>query len=261
MRSTQNLLLFSILLLGCNTTKVQNLDALTFSPVYITLSADSLQSGAPDFELSNFITLGQYKRYLNVLKQDTTITYYQQQLPDSMMCLPTCFHEYMSNAAYDDHPVVGVSWDSAMRYCNWKMEQDNDKDGKKFIYRLPSCSEWNVAATSNRPPPDIDTHYADWTLNTKDESFLAEDHQHFEAYYYFALPNDPPVMKRKVVLGQSFLRAHGDPIDYLNFSYYAFEGYRHVSFRLLREYLKNDPKQMTQETQLVLELWRSGQDQ
>ena len=40
----------------------------------------------------------------------------------------------------EDHPVVDVSWDDAMRYCSWLSR----KTGKP--YRLPSEDEWEIAA-------------------------------------------------------------------------------------------------------------------
>jgi serine/threonine protein kinase len=39
----------------------------------------------------------------------------------------------------DDHPVVGVSWNEAMKFCAWLSE----KEGRN--YRLPTDEEWSIA--------------------------------------------------------------------------------------------------------------------
>jgi serine/threonine protein kinase len=64
-----------------------------------------------------------------------------------------------------DHPVVGVSWVDAHRFCEWLSK----KEGRK--YRLPTDAEWSVAAGPEKypwgsqfPPPKGAGNYGDRTF-------------------------------------------------------------------------------------------------
>jgi formylglycine-generating enzyme required for sulfatase activity len=62
---------------------------------------------------------------------------------------------YGWHPAYDEYPVVGVSYNQALAYCNWYQEQLslNGLDG--VIVRLPTEMEWEFSATAYS---DIHTH-------------------------------------------------------------------------------------------------------
>lgn len=59
---------------------------------------------------------------------------------------------YHSHKAYEHYPVVNISYDAAVTYCNWLTKLYNEDEHRKFKkvkFRLPTVEEWEFAAKGN----------------------------------------------------------------------------------------------------------------
>jgi formylglycine-generating enzyme required for sulfatase activity len=92
------------------------------------------------------------------LKNSNKDESYQNYLPDTL-----CWKDkldvtkntepfveyYFRYPSYDNYPVVGVSYESALKYCNWLTEsynQSHRRKYKKVFFKLLTKDEWTFAA-------------------------------------------------------------------------------------------------------------------
>ncbi len=212
------------------------------------------------FEMSSFITWKQYKIFLEDVKRMLGNEPYSALLPK----LPADhLSECLTTKTFDKLPVTGVSWTNAGEYCKWRMVVDNtefDDNGLHISYRLPFLGEWlsaNDQLEGKGKKHDLNRTYADWTLNSMDESMQFD----FD-YFYTAHANDHPSMKRKMVIGANFQYQFSDFRQYSQ-SFYQDSSYAHIGFRLVREI--EEPFSYLEDLQPYLgdhyaDLWKTEQE-
>lgn len=104
------------------------------------------------------VTNGEFKLFLDNLKQTKNYESYYKYYPDTTLWnknFAQAFHDPMTNMynchpAYRNYPVVNITHEAAVAYCEWLTEQYNQQHptGKTVLFRLPSEQEWRYAAGS-----------------------------------------------------------------------------------------------------------------
>ena len=148
-------------------------------------------------EVSNF----DWREYVMWLEKTygKTAMEYRNALPDTLVWKEKeSFNEpytqyYYSHPAYNDYPVVGISYEQAVQYCKWRTERVKElfetkmlTDKKNvyptnFEYRLPTKEEWEAAAKigySEKIQQQLNTKYkgqllANLKRNTEDNVVVA----------------------------------------------------------------------------------------
>ncbi|MBI5539374.1 MAG: SUMF1/EgtB/PvdO family nonheme iron enzyme [Bacteroidia bacterium] len=97
----------------------------------------------------------EYRDFLSELKQSGKIEEYKVALPDTNgWKSKNAYNEpyvelYFRHPAYQNYPLVNVSYDQAIKYCDWLTQKYNSQAKRKFkkvVFRLPNKTEWENAA-------------------------------------------------------------------------------------------------------------------
>lgn len=125
---------------------------------HITISNDSLKLG--DFYmLKTEITNIEWQEYLYQVKQTKGEDAVAALLPDTALWIsnfqnfaPYATH-YHKHPAYHYFPVVNISYQQALDYCQWLenfLNNQKDKKYKSVKVRMPSRAEWIYAASAGQ---------------------------------------------------------------------------------------------------------------
>ncbi|WP_417589661.1 SUMF1/EgtB/PvdO family nonheme iron enzyme [Owenweeksia hongkongensis] len=87
-----------------------------------------------------------WKEYLYDIKEQegADSDEYKQALPDLAVWEMAYGENFTASKAYDDYPLVGVSYQQAIAYCEWRSERVSEKEHRKIEYKLPSLKEYKM---------------------------------------------------------------------------------------------------------------------
>lgn len=106
-------------------------------------------------EVSN----AEFRLFLNELKEKGRMDEWKAFYPDTTgwvkggNATQPFVEYYFNHPAYNNYPVVNITYDAAMAYCSWLTNQyaSNKKQPfGKVTFRLPSQQEWVKAASSGK---------------------------------------------------------------------------------------------------------------
>lgn len=115
------------------------------------------------------------------------------------------FRMYGSYLSYDNYPVVNISHEAAIKFCEWlteKYNSDPKKGYKKVVFRLPTEAEWELAARGGLDlspypwgGPYIRNNRGNYlcNFNPREERFRKKTSSSDFRYLY---PNDDPSISR-----------------------------------------------------------------
>ena len=200
------------------------------------------------FEVTQLITIGEYKEFLTFLAQEYDENKAISYFPDSSICFAVVdYTTYLSDTIYEKYPVLGVSWENAMSYCIWRSRKD-DLMQQGFYYQLPDFTEYAAIRKKDSLSPELNLireDYSEWSMNSKDEPSLGftvtrKFKLYYLSYIYLGEKEDPLALKRKEILGNNFHFKRKNLFINDFRSYYQNKGYHYVGFRLIKKEIPNE---------------------
>jgi formylglycine-generating enzyme required for sulfatase activity len=152
-----------------------------------------------------------WREYLYYLKQFDS-TKVESMLPDTLVWLDTLIinedpsiQYYFRHPMFNNYPVVGISHEQAIAFCQWRSDRvnevyskipENKRPFKKVTYRLLTKQEWEMLASGDynivKYPYGCDSVYKKWrgkyfrAFNYKHEDKSSPDSSGNERAFYTA---------------------------------------------------------------------------
>ncbi len=202
-----------------------------FSNIYVSSRyVRSLEA----FEISDFVTIGQYVRFLSSLSPEDSLAH----LPDRDVFSKTVWEEVSSREEWVSEPIAGISFSNVLDYCQWLTESSGDGS----VYRPPMPSEWWAAFEFYEAAGmahDMNQFIADWTFATNEIRSIHHSIDNTEADPYpdelMGFPGHADVLQSYWVMGNSFQIQETQTDEFFLYNYLEDRGYAHVGFRLVRD--------------------------
>ncbi len=129
-----------------------------FVKIEDNLYVDKYEVNLRDYKLFLLNKKQKNEDYLNLIYDSTKWT-------SGTVNYPNLQDFYFNHNAYNNYPIVSVSYESALEFCNWltaKYNSNNKKKYKKVIFRLPTEEEFIKVASSGF---DIKKIFYPWGSN------------------------------------------------------------------------------------------------
>lgn len=162
---------------------------------------------------------------------------------------PAVKKNYNKHAAYNNYPVVGVSYEQAVAYCKWRSDRLNEtmartrnKKYSKIICRLPTKEEWEKVASQEGVQAQLESKGAftlldvqeDGTVKGHDITAPVESLQKSKMGYYNLIGNVAEMVQEKgVAKGGSWQQADYEVSVKKDFAYNAPTNW--IGFRCVLE--------------------------
>jgi formylglycine-generating enzyme required for sulfatase activity len=105
------------------------------------------------------VTNAEYRLFLSDLKAAGEMDRFEMAKIDSTAWRESLTYNepfvehYHKHPAYDNYPVVNISYEGALEYCHWmekKLNSEASPSGQAYEVRLPTKAEWVRAARGNQ---------------------------------------------------------------------------------------------------------------
>lgn len=208
-----------------------------------------------DFSISRKISLGEYRQFVESQPSEM----YHQLRPDTSITHAEAYRAYWETDDYDKYPALGISWDNAMAYCQWRTLEEQRPGSYSYYYTLPTYYQWIGAfrqLDSKRKKHDFNQDYADWLLHAypiTEYSFLHDLNPDL-AYQEDTL--ELLKLQRSLSIGASYHRQLANIRDYYRQEMTKNRGYADVGFRIVKVILPASEQEQTAIDKYFIELWQ-----